>query len=101
MEAAFLDEISVLRASIGLIDLAVVDAAKGGKFKGWGVVELDATEIRGAGCIFEVHDEPEWPSGSHAILRRDSGGKTFKVSHNQVSKLTTLANKKPLHRTPA
>jgi len=100
IEAAFLDEVSVLRASTGLIDLAVVDTAKSGKFKGWGVVELDATEIRAAGCIFEVHDEPEWPSSSHAILRRDSGGKKLKATHSQVSKLTQLANQKPLVRTP-
>jgi hypothetical protein len=101
IEAAFLDEVSVLRASTGLINFTIVDAAKGGKFKGWGVVELDATDIRTAGCIFEVHDEREWPATAHAILRRDSGGKTFKATHVQVPKLITLANKKPLLRTPA
>jgi hypothetical protein len=101
IEAAFLDEVSVLRASIGLIDLGVVDAAKGGKFKGWGVVELDSTDIRSAGCIFEVHDEPEWPSESHAILRRDTGGKNLRATHSQVPKLLKLANQGSLVRTPA
>src|SRR5258708_39461663 len=57
IEAAFLDEVSALLASTGLINFTLVDAAKGGKFKRCRVIELEPTDIRRAGGFLQFRDE--------------------------------------------
>lgn len=98
-EAAFIGEVSLLRQS--LVSPTQVDAAKGGKFVKYGIAELEADQIRNqAGCLLQITADPDWPPDAHVLVIRKSGGKKLRITHPEVTGLTTLANSKPLLRGP-
>jgi hypothetical protein len=92
LEAAFIGQVSLMRAA--LIDEHVVDGFPRARFQNHGIVELDADEIvKRTGCTFEFdNSEGYWPTNSHVVLRRSSGGKNLRATHPEVRALTTIAN---------
>jgi hypothetical protein len=100
MEAAFIGQVSLVRSC--LVDESKVDGFPQDKFKNHGIVELDADQIvQQTGCTFEYdNSDSYWPTNAHVVLRRGSGGKTLRVSHPEVPKLTTIANSSRIVRPP-
>jgi hypothetical protein len=98
LDAAFKGEVSLLRES--MVWDYIVDTARNGKFKKWGIVELSADDIRSCDCALKVQDEPEWASDTHAIIVKASTGKPD-LNRSHRIKLTALANQKSLRRPPA
>lgn len=97
LDAAFKGEVSLLRES--MVWDYIVDTARNGKFKKWGILELLADDIRSCDCALKVQDEPEWASDTHAIIVKASTGKPD-LNRSHRIKLTALANRKPLRRLP-
>jgi hypothetical protein len=102
IEAIFVEEVSVLRAD--LVSEPIIDAMPNkqyGTFACYGILQVSAGDIRNAGCVFEITQEA-WPPDSHAILRRrDTGGKTLRITHPEAIRLIDLANRNlPLFRNP-
>lgn len=103
-EAAFIGEISFLR--VGLVTDKHVDAVTdknsgAQKFAKFGIAELEADEIVAATKGgFRITQEPDWPTDSHVIFIRQTGGKNLSPKHPEVSDLTDLTNANPLRRNP-
>jgi hypothetical protein len=103
LELAFVGEVSMVRASFVTekdVD-AVLDRAGAPRFIKYGIAELDADEIikrtRGQ---FRMTPDASWPPNAHVLFIRQTGGKSLKASHPEVSELTDLTNAKPLLRIP-
>jgi hypothetical protein len=98
-EAAFVGEVSLVRAS--LVTQFQVDTAKNGRFIKHGIAQLKADEIRNdTKGDFRTDTDPDWPPNAHVIFIRKSGGKNLALKHSEVSVLTDLANRQPLLRPP-
>jgi hypothetical protein len=98
-EAAFVGQVSLLREL--LVSQHHVDAAKNGKFMKYGIARLPIAEIRRlTGGDVRIDPDPDWPRESHVLFIRNSGGKTLRLTHPEVSVLTNLANQIPLLREP-
>jgi hypothetical protein len=99
IEQAFSQDVSVLRASI--VTEADVDTVLNGKFSKWGILELNADDIRGVGCVFEIEILQEWHSEAHFLIRRIGQNSLQRLNNTQKHALAVLANAKPLLREPA
>jgi hypothetical protein len=98
-EQAFRQDVSVLRER--LVSQTIVDSVLGGQFVKWGILELNADDIRAEGCVFEIEVLPEWHPEGHFLLRRPGqNNKLQRLNNTQKHALVVLANAKPLLRPP-
>jgi len=85
-EAAFAHnrEVSALRSSL------VSEAQVKGRFPDHGIAELPVGEVRKAGCVIQIKDDPSWPPQAHAVIKKAPDGTRLKPA--QIAALTRLAN---------
>ncbi len=101
MEAAFIGQVSLLRAS--MVNENIVDAFPNGRFMNHGIVEMNSDDIvKQTGCTFEFDSaDGYWPTDAHVVLRRGFGGKNLRATHPEVLKLTAIANSSRIVRLPS
>ena len=103
IELAFIDEVSLVRASFVTekdID-AMRDKNGNPRFLKHGIAVLDAeSAAKKTGGSFRITPDAGWPPNAHVLFIRKTGGKNLKASHPEVPDLTDLANTNPLAGLP-
>jgi hypothetical protein len=98
-EHAFSGDLSVLRHT--LVSEKLVDSAHNRIFTKFGILELNADDIRKAGLVFEYEHDSEWGQDAHFLLRRvGQDSKLQRLNNTQKKTLADLANQKSLVREP-
>ena len=103
-EQAFSGDVSIVRVLPHMTE-QFVDSVYSGKFKGCGILELNADDVRKAGLVFEYDHDPEWRQDTHFVLRRVGGTVQQpqlqkKLNSTQKAELVRLACAQPLRREP-